>query len=193
MNYAPRERIPVEDEDLQRRLLNQRYQETARPAVQARPLPSTRKPTAIISSAALERLQGPMERIFGALVLLLSAYAACVTFNGGELWPIAPNAIIYGLSVQIAVTIVQWVWHPRRQGYTLWQAVVRGRLKKRFAAATLIGIGTTVAGFAPHIAPALASWLVRWIDAPYHTVIGWGILILAASVIEWYPEDTLVG
>ena len=193
MTYTRREPITV-DEDAELRRLNQHWAAAqrveSRPTVTSRPIHKT---TAIISSTALERLQGPMERLFGVVVLLLSAYAAVVTFNNGVLWPITQNAWIYGIAVQGAVTVVQWVWHPRRQGYTVWQAIIRGRLKKRFAAATLIGIGTTVAGFAPHIAPALAVQLARWIDAPYHTVIGWGILILAASVVEWYPEDTLVG
>jgi hypothetical protein len=111
-NYAPRERIPVEDEDLQRRLLNQRYVETARPRVESRPLPST---------AEAPVRHWPLGIVLLTFGILWWLPAARTTVDG---WVLIVNTV--GSLFSIPDTL------PRLMGWPLfWTAIAVGLIYSR--------------------------------------------------------------
>lgn len=108
MNYPQREQIRIEaDDDLQRRLLNQRYQEAARPRVESRLLPST---------APTSARRWPLGIVLLVFGLLWWLPAARTTVDG---WVIILNTV--GSLFAIPGSL------PRLIGWPLfWTAIVVG-------------------------------------------------------------------
>jgi hypothetical protein len=152
---------------------------TARP-VTSRPLPETkRKHSAIVRGATLDRMRPGFERLVGVGLLSLSFAGSVLAFNGG--WGASINwlGVTAGISTQVLVTVIEWLYRHQRLS---WQ----------YGGVLLIDIGTTIVGFSPLILLPIVSLLTAIGAVEYTGIIGWGVIVLASILLAAVPERILI-
>lgn len=143
-----------------------------------------RRGAALFSRRRLARQQTYLEQ-FTAWLLLLISFVGSVLLGGGGVaawvaW--APNLWLAGsaLALQGWLTYVQWVY--ALHGWSSW----------RYSAAVIVSSAMTAGGYwglaHPWMTGLLTSWQVPPANAPY---IAGGLVIVAAGLIDVYPERTL--
>lgn len=143
---------------------------------------SVRKQSAIITRATLDKQRGVFER-FSAFGVLFFSFAGTISALSGGWAALASNPrvapIVGGLGLQAALTAAQW-----------WYGAGRGQYRYRLA--LLIDSALTTVGYGPLIVPWLAPYLAARGLGDIALFCAWGITGIAAWLIAWYPEHTLI-
>lgn len=144
--------------------------------------PTTPKQSAIVSRATLDAQRGAFERFTAIGVLFFSFAGTVAAFSGG--WSALRTdpqfvPIVLGLLVQAALTAAQW-----------WYGASRGPW--RYRSALVIDSALTTAGYGPLIVPWLASYLSARGAGALAEIVAWGVVGIAAALVAWYPERTLI-
>lgn len=141
-----------------------------------------RKQSAIISRATLDKQRGAFER-FSALGLLLLSFAGTIAaLSGGwtalrsepRLAPIAG-----GFMLQLALTATEY-----------WYGAGRGPWRYRLA--LCLDSALTAVGYGPLLVPGLSSYLSTRGTGELADVAAWFVVAVAAVVLAWWPERTLI-
>jgi hypothetical protein len=148
--------------------------------VRSEPLEGRRKGSAIVSRTTLRRQRAVVERISAWLLLILSLLGTIVALHGS--WEpilalhLSLAASLGGLLIQIVLTWTQWAYGGNRR-----HPIYIGSLA--------IDASLTVVGYAPILVPILATWVISR-GLPFE--VAWGIVIIAALALAWYPDSRLV-
>ena len=145
-----------------------------------------RKDTAIIDGRSLIGVQSPLEQIAALGLLLLSFAGAILAFNSGQAWPVTWWAVGAGIALQAAVTAIEWIYHPARNGINHW-----------YVGSFLFGAGSTAIGFGPILLPWLIGIFREWgLPEVYGvsgaTLAGGVVLVALSAILEVAPESILV-
>lgn len=146
------------------------------------PIDRKRKASAIVSRATLDRQRGAFERMMAIGLLFISFAGSIAALSGGWAALFAaprPGAIAAGIAAQVALTAAEW-----------WYGSGRGRWRYRLALS--IDTALTAIGYGPLFVPALASYLAARGAGDSATIAAWGIVVIASTLLAWYPEFTLI-
>lgn len=142
----------------------------------------TRKQSAILTRAQLDKQRGAFER-FSALGLLFFSFAGTVAALSGG-WTalrtdprLAP--IVGGIALQLALTAGEY-----------WYGAGRGPW--RYRVALCIDAAFTTVGYGPLFVPFLTTWLIGHSLGEMAAPAAWLIVAIAAFVLAWWPEKTLI-
>lgn len=137
------------------------------------------KPSAILSSARLERQQPTFERAIGGAMLGLSIAGTVALFQGRWGMP-ALGPLALGVAVQALLTYVQWMYRRRRLS---WQ----------YLAALIVDTGASVMGYVVVVLPPLRKlFTAAGFSATLAGVGAWLFILAAAGFLAYIPERILV-
>lgn len=143
---------------------------------------SGQKQSAVISRATLDKQRGAFER-FSALGLLFLSFAGTIAaLSGGwtalrtepRLAPIAG-----GFALQFVLTATQY-----------WYGAGRGPWRYRLA--LCLDSALTAVGYGPLLVPGLSTYLLARGAGELADVAAWLIVAVAALLLAWWPERTLI-
>lgn len=139
---------------------------------------------AVFSRRRLARQQVTFEQIV-AWALLIVSFVGSVLLGGGgvEAW-VARTPILWlaaaALALQAVLTYAQWIYAA--QGWHAWQ----------YVGAVLLSSAMTAGGYWQLAQPWLAGVLIGWqVPAAYAPYAAGGAIIVAALLIDVFPEQTL--
>lgn len=140
------------------------------------------KESAIVTRATLDRQRGTFER-FSAFGILFFSFAGTIAALSGGWSELAAHPrlapIAGGLAAQAALTAAEW-----------WYGAGRGRWRYRLA--LLADSVLTTIGYGPLVIPWLAPYLAARSLGELAEPVAWGIVGIAAWLVAWYPEHTLI-
>lgn len=149
---------------------------------------AARRSAALFRRGAFTRQQAGARRWLAIVLVLLSAGGAVLWGGGGTAAWLALAPVWWGvagaLALQVAFTYGQWVFGGPGWWNPLYLLCLCGSAL------------TTVLGYWPIVHPPLARWL-RGIGPGaalgyYAPWLAGAIIVLAALVIDWLPEQTLL-
>jgi hypothetical protein len=157
---------------------------TSREDTQEKDDEQPRRGAAVFSRKRLARQQTCLEQLVAWALLLISFVGSGLLGGGGvEAWvKLQPNIWLTGAAVALqgGLTYTQWVYAI--YGWRSW----------KYDVAVLLSSAMTIGGFWQLVHPwrtgVLAGWQVPAANAPY---IAGGLIILAAGLIDVFPERTL--
>lgn len=148
-------------------------------ALQARPIFNTPKPSAVLSSARLERQQPYFERAVGAALLGLSIAGSVAAFQGGWGMP-AAGPLALGVAAQALITYMEWAYRRRR-------------ISVAYLFALGSDIALSVAGYSVIVLSGMRRlFTVVGFGATMSAVAAWFCILLAAALLAYVPERILV-
>lgn len=137
------------------------------------------KPSALLSSARLERQQPYFERCVGAALLGLSIAGTVALFQ--QRWGMPHlGPLAAGVALQGIITYVEWAYRRRR-------------LSKPYIAALVIDVGLSVGGYLSIVLPAMRRlFTAAGFGATMAGVGAWLFILAAAGFLAYIPERILV-